>query len=102
MPGKPLSKETGQRLRERLERFRKMVYVAQDYLFMTPGDVEDMLAAEQFWRESVKNSTPDPWLTPTRTTGEKFCFWCIAYKSEGHKPDCPWLLAQEEDRKGEQ
>jgi hypothetical protein len=84
---KPLSKER----REEIEHWREVMYG------MTPtweSVVNDALAAEQYWREAVKNAPAIP--------NEDFCQFCPSHvnwdgdkTSITHKPDCPWLLAQE-------
>jgi hypothetical protein len=59
--------------------------------------IQDLIAAEQFWREAVKeHCCVDIYENETE------CLWChasaVIEKSQPvieHKPDCPWLLAQE-------
>ena len=56
--------------------------------------VSDLLAAEQFWREAVKNADV------CDIIGD-LCPWCGSVSWDCnveavHKPDCPWVLAQEE------
>lgn len=56
----------------------------------------DLLAAEAYWREVVKNATPNPWVRPTNRElpTDAFCFWCCGFSLNGHKPGCPWVKAQ--------
>lgn len=60
------------------------------------GAIKESMSAESHWREAVKriaicyNGDRDYWE----------CHACEAYGKNGrdklpHKPDCPWLLAQE-------
>ena len=50
-----------------------------------------LLAAEQFWREAVKNLKD-----PLEWNGIcDFCEQDLAEGEEEHKPDCPWVLAHE-------
>lgn len=48
------------------------------------------LEAEAYWREAVKNSDS--------YSGNGACHFCNVFINGAnvpHKPDCPWLLAQE-------
>lgn len=47
--------------------------------------IPDLLEAEAYWREAVKNSEEWP---------SDRCAFCTRAGTE-HKPDCPWLLAQD-------
>ena len=64
------------------------------------GRLEALLAAEQYWREAVKRS-PESYRYAADGklwTGETLCWFCggeWANQGVHHKPDCPWLLAQE-------
>jgi hypothetical protein len=79
---KPLSKE-------RLEHVRNIRRLSSDWLSIDWESIaEELLAAEQFWREAVKNF-PNGSAADT----EQRCQFC--YLSNEHTPDCPWLLAQE-------
>ena len=77
---KPLSKETLKEL--------EMGITAANF---TTDMFAALLAAEQFWREAVKNA-------------RDMCYECNFCRMDGsffdgmpdHKPDCPWLLAQDE------
>ena len=54
-----------------------------------PKVIEDLLAAETYWREVVKNAELD---------SDGRCHFCRIEQpriAPGHKPDCVWLLAQE-------
>lgn len=47
--------------------------------------LERVLSAEAYWREALKNAV---------FVIEDYCPFCET-ESMNHKPDCPWLLAQE-------
>lgn len=49
--------------------------------------IQELLAAEQYWREAVKNTNNAHWETNQ-------CPFCDQ-DDLPHKPDCPWRLAQE-------
>lgn len=54
--------------------------------------IERLLAAEQFWREAVKNAE-----SINYGGHGDYCWFCHAPRIEEHlehKPDCPWNLAQ--------
>lgn len=63
--------------------------------------IDELLAAEAYWREAVKNC--DLRATKDRDYSTMECPWCDVHEeNEGeglaHKPDCPYLLAQEESK----
>lgn len=82
MEPKPLSKEKREYL------WRSLDGPQQPAMTITLGEI---LAAEQFWREAVKNADIHD------------CCFCgadgvyLKARAEAHKPDCPWLLARESD-----
>jgi hypothetical protein len=49
-------------------------------------DYVALAAAEQFWREAVKN-------IPAVSSAD-MCIFCGNYGFQFHEPDCPWYLAQ--------
>ena len=54
--------------------------------------IRDLLDAEAFWREAVR--THQEWDTEYLMCD--FCDACTYWRpEEKHKPDCPWLLAQD-------
>ena len=58
-----------------------------------------LLAAEQYWREAVKNAKP--YESHHDQGGDwKSCIFCDGGWGPQHKPNCPWLLAQPEDSNG--
>lgn len=75
MEGKPLGKER----REEIETHSKTC------AFNHQEMLTELLAAELYWRESAKNAGFYSW-----------CSFCRAglETGGGHKPDCPWVLAQ--------
>ena len=81
MQPKPLSKE---------ERFQVLNAKARGNADMLWA-IDRALAAEQFWREAVKNA-------PHYQGHNGHCQWCkMGHRATGDDaPDCPWLLAQEE------
>ncbi len=70
---KPLTKE------------RLKYYVKRDC--SESDQVEELLSAEAFWREIVKN---------LKHTGDR-CPVCLLGHPVAHYADCPWLLAQESE-----
>ena len=60
---------------------------------------EELLQAEQFWRLAVKN-TPENDGNDGDGMGNPSCVFCNGEEKFGettsHKPDCPWLIAQED------
>lgn len=88
MEPKPLSKE---RREEILREFQSGPYESKRALM-------DVLAAEQFWREAVKKA---PGVVHQGIHDwREYCAFCDADdEAPGpvvHRPDCAWLLAQEE------
>ncbi len=91
---KPLTKD---------EREAAMTYSDRtDADWVPESIIKDLLSAEAFWREAVKNC--DSHRPGTSESDNKFgdgtCVFCdgqysIELKSSDHKPGCPWLLAQE-------
>ncbi len=89
---KPISKERRAEIQERLD-------MAYDSL------VADLLDAEAYWREAVKKADESSDAGPSSGMCYR-CNFCNEYDApissvsgDGiivHKPDCPWLLAQEE------
>ncbi len=49
-------------------------------------EIEELLAAEAYWREAVKKF--GPW------QGD-YCQCCLSEEWDTHKDDCPWKLAQD-------
>lgn len=48
--------------------------------------IDELLAAEEYWREAVKNAQECP---------SDACAFCSEYMAQsGHRPGCPWLLAR--------
>jgi hypothetical protein len=85
---KPLTKE-------RLTTITELV-ISSDFPHQdgTQDLIEELLEAEQFWREAVKNA--DMAFVWPNTSGEMACPFCKALiQEESHQPDCPWLKAQE-------
>lgn len=61
--------------------------------------IEELFAAEAFWREAVKNS-----VAAFYAGGTTYCAYCrngisrnfpSSEPLEGHKPDCAWVKARE-------
>lgn len=69
----------------------------------TEGLLDKLIAAEAYWREVVKETRPRQCsvYTPDGIHENILCLLCGAGASDepgskiDHKPDCPWLLAQE-------
>lgn len=81
---KPLSKETREEIEQR----------GHEYDPHPPfwNFIQELLAAERYWREAVKNADHN----------NERCAFCVGFfygnvarRTLQHKPDCPWLLAQE-------
>ncbi len=86
MTPKPLTKEE----RWKLDRWlRGMAEISP-----TADLLRHMVTAEAFWREAVKNAD---WWRETQDS-DLVCGFCeckfVGSRSK-HKPDCPWLLAQD-------
>lgn len=103
MQPKPLTKD------ERSEISQKLAIV--DYLHDTSVHpvaiqfIRKLLAAEQFWREAVKNNEPAEYYG---VYDRKRCYFCqhdlnelersqqpSDWNAVNHEETCPWLLAQE-------
>lgn len=80
-PNVPLSRQ----VREEIERVRPLLRAAG-----FEGEAEALLAAEAYWRESVKTVSPMIWKSET---GRPYCVFCGEFADE-HEPDCPWVEAQ--------
>jgi hypothetical protein len=51
--------------------------------------IRDLVAAEAYWRELIKNHAPG-------CGDDNVCDFCdVSLDTRNHKPDCSWLLAQE-------
>lgn len=60
--------------------------------------ISRLLSAEAFWREAVKNQDALELFDSRTTPPEYRCAFCEEVGTQDtpfHKPDCPWLLAQE-------
>ncbi len=93
MTPKPLSKER----REEIERDNNDLHMRLDDFAIEA--IDDLIAAEAFWREAVKNG-------PAMKAYEDCCAYCHApfkwspdedlpIPTTGHQPGCPYDLAQE-------
>lgn len=52
--------------------------------------IAGLLSAEAYWREAVKNH-------PGAVGDENVCDFCdVSLDTRNHKPECAWLIAQEE------
>jgi len=87
MQPKPLTKERRADILDRVSRAdgqaRRAIY-------------RDLLAAEAYWREAVKN-VHESFFT-VLDSPEEFCVFCggeLASQQVHHKPDCAWVLANE-------
>lgn len=57
------------------------------------GVLTEALAAEAYWREAVKNATPESKME-YEDSHYALCPWCAESEYEDHKPGCVWLIAQ--------
>lgn len=78
MNPKPLSKER----REEIERELSLAEGNRELDFLA-DELKEVLGAEQYWLEAVKNAEGY----------QGVCPWCDSPRD--HKPGCLWLLAQE-------
>lgn len=94
MTPKPLTKERRAEILADLCAFR-----ADDPDYIDKA-IDELLAAEAYWREAVKNARPKADLDYEIPFSHcPFCK-CADFDIRGiygnlHKPDCPWLLSQE-------
>ena len=89
---KPLTKE----LREELNALLAGALADGESVVWTDA-LRDLIAAEAFWRETVKNATHS--VDHEYPGNPSQCMFCQAIghnEDIGHDADCPWLLAQEE------
>jgi hypothetical protein len=82
---KPLSPEQRERIRGILRIAPECVITDGDWPDCYGRDVEDLLAAEAYWRNLIAKR--NPWCDDYHMV----CEWC---GSQTHKADCPWVLAQ--------
>ena len=89
---KPLSKEERARLPEFLGDG------TDDRCFLNQQWAQKLLADANFWREAVKNQDALELFDSRTTPPEYRCAFCEEVGTQDtpfHKPDCPWLLANE-------
>ncbi len=53
--------------------------------------IGELLSAEQYWRERVRNCLPGY----SRDGSIMYCAFCDAAGDLKHEPDCPWLIANQ-------
>lgn len=97
MEPKPLSEKR----REEIQQFEAHELPYERALVLAPGIdrqsyltttrlLNELIAAERYWRETVANAESAHWCSD----GRPLCnFHCTAVQG-AHVPDCPWLLAK--------
>jgi hypothetical protein len=92
MEPRPLTKEE----RAEIEMQFAECHIEDSESWFTGGEMRSMLAAEQYWREAVKNAE---WKNEDEVGCDcRFCGWANSCRDDEHgehKPDCPWVKAQE-------
>jgi hypothetical protein len=101
MTPKPLSKERLKYIRQTMEIIEGFGKPSREP--KADEIINQLLAAEQYWREAVKNADESSDSGPS----SGMCYTCNFCNADSrsvnggsdhtidHKPECPWLLAQE-------